>query len=146
MTPNLSLVLALAVNLITAWIVLRMARRGDPQPAPTQLRRRRRRLHRAHRTSAHDPWTIDPDDPEADLVGAAATAAVPVLAYIDVPRRSHDPERLIQTEVLQPSGSARWGGAFLRLALAVLFFGAALGFGIIGAVRAVGWFIRRLGS
>ena len=92
------------------------------------------------------PWVAEAGDPffEQAVAGGAIAGAAPVLAYVDVARRSPAADRLIQTEVLLPDGPAARLGAFAKLLVALVAFGLVLGFGILGGVRGIGWLVSRL--
>lgn len=104
---------------------------ADPQPAsnddPTP--------------AAADPWVVT-EEPlivtPGDLVAAGGKRG-PVLAYVEQPRRSPDPERLIQTEVLIPTGTFANVWRAVRLAVMVIVFGVAFGTAIVAAARVIVW-------
>ena len=88
---------------------------------------------------ANDPWVVHEEPlivPSGDIaVSERRRGGGPVLAYIQQPRRSPDPDRFIQTEILIPTGTVArlWSG--VRLLIAVVVFGTVFGLGPILLVR-----------
>lgn len=141
---------ALAVIMITAGFILRAPSERDPKPERSTPQadepRPDRHMPGAAREAeqAHDPWIVEPEplivaaSPEDIAPGAGG----PVLAYVDQPRRSPDPSRFIQTEVLVPASAVAQIWRTVRLVVSVLAFGIVFGFGSIALVRVVMWFFN----
>lgn len=136
---------ALAVILITAGFIMRTtpgSRSDSPGvvPAEAALPPQQDAEPAEPAVAGADPWVVQREALIIDEApGIVAGGRAPVLAYIDQPKRSPDPERLIQTEVLVRSGTVARAWGAMRLALSLLALGAALGFGLIGFVRALVW-------
>jgi hypothetical protein len=131
---------ALAVMLITAGFILRTTpgsttaepiTRSPIPPVPA-----------FEDGSDRDPWVVEREPLVLEeLPAPVAGQPAPVLAYVEQPRRSPHAERLIQTEVLEESGSVAHAWRAIRLLVSLLALGALLGFGAVAFVRAVVWLL-----